>query len=240
MLAWEFFKLRLMPGSDDDEAKTAWNKLPLLEVGPLFENSEFCLFFFFFFVSSQRQPFLAEAREAAELQLARPAVRRRASAYQFFISSNYDAFSAQHPELTLPQLTAAHLAPAWQKMTSEERLNYELLATEDYERFEREKAEEPPAVASSLLETAKTTADTVSTAPLSGQGLFLVANWDASDKADPVRRWVELGPSEQLPWKVKASQNQKTYALQALRTRKAAAAAVAKKKSSKKRVEREE
>ncbi len=157
---------------------------------------------------------LAAAR--AEQELAKPGVHKRLSAYQLFISERYGSALAQHPHLSLGELTAQHLAPAWHALSASERKIYEQRAVADAVRWEREKEEAKSKATNIVFERVKQISETLTSAPLSGQGLFLAANWDTSE-ADPALVWTELNEEAQKPWKEKALKNQKQFALDALK-----------------------
>ena len=72
-----------------------------------------------------------------------------------------------------------------------------------------------------MYAAAKSSADVVESAPLSGAGLYVAANWDSRNislgdeeaESELMQRWIDLPPQEQNPWKSKALSNQRKFAL---------------------------
>ena len=181
--------------------------------------------------------FSLAAGRAAEEELAKPEVRKRATAYQLFISDNYAAFLARTPNLTLGELTAQFLAPAWNALPVADRKAYEQRAASDTERWRREQDQAKANAPKIVFENVRQVAETITSAPLSGQGLFVAANWDSGSEGamqtDPSHVWTELDASAQQPWKEKALRNQKQFALDAMRPKN-----VARNKKTNKRVKK--
>jgi hypothetical protein len=154
-------------------------------------------------------------------------VRKRATAYQFFISDNYAAYLAKNPTLTMGELTSRFLAPAWNALPAGERKAYEDRAAADAERFAREQGEAKRSTPKIVFQNVKEVAETLTSAPLSGHGLFVAANWDAGSgggatMTDPSAVWTGLDEKAQQPWKEKALRNQKQFALDAMKPKRAA------------------
>lgn len=202
VLAWEFFyheSRELEPELDEADAKQRWNGLSL----------------------SERAPFLDRAKQAAEGMLMQAQkVKKKRSAYQFFIAKEHAALAPQYPTLSVAQLTKQHLAPRWQRLTDEEKQQYKTQAAEDAARWEREKAALPKKRKQEMKQ-AKAAAELPTNAPLSGAGLYVAANWDTSQDGGSAQaaasrileRWIDLPPESQSPWKEQARSNQKAFAL---------------------------
>lgn len=209
----------------------------------LARECEFCSILFFKknvgFSLAEREPFLLQAKDAAS-RLLDSRVKPKETAYQFYISENFDDAHRNNPQLSLAELTQQVLAPKWNTLTADERSPYEDKALTDAKRWKREQQREQDlhqeAAPRNVLESIKNQAEVVETGHLSGQGLFAASNFDARDgvqnQADLVRMWTQMDDQQQLPWKAKALSNQKNFALRALKTHAAKGAPKKKQKKS--------
>jgi hypothetical protein len=172
----------------------------------------------------EREPFLIQAKEAAS-NILNQRIKPKETAYQFFISEiwkNNDGL-ANHSSISLTELTSTVLAPKWNSLTAAERAPFEKMAAEDDRRWKREMEKEQQRGSNtprSVVEAVQSQSEAITSGPLSGQGLFAAANFDARSGAlqqeDALQLWTQLDDSEQRPWKEKALVNQKNFALRAL------------------------